>query len=122
MSTLKLLFATLAALAVALVSGLLAQTGQGATIEPELDAIWLDRNLVGADPGTELRIVEMLPCDGCSHDPGSQTATALAMDETRLIAEHLDELTVPLLHIDGPEIGYLDMAQIEQQPAATALR
>ena len=120
MSTLKLACAVLAATAAVLVSGLLAQTGQSATIEPALDAVWFDRDLVGADPGTELRIVEMLPCDGCSYEPGSQAATALAMDETRLIAEHLDELTVPLLHIDGPEIRYLDMAQIEQP--ATAIR
>jgi hypothetical protein len=58
-------------------------------------------------------LLDVLRCEECEQDSAGPPQSVAALDESTLIARQLDELTVPLLRIDGGEVSYLDPQQIE---------
>lgn len=126
MNSMKSAFAMFVFLVVGIGTGLMVRVGIGATFEPGADVQWFDDSLVGAAAGASVDLVDQETCLHCNTaidgpDSMAWRDASIATDETRLIAEHLDLHTVPMLLVNGDQITYVDTLQWDSPPRVSAL-
>lgn len=125
MNSMKSALAMFVFLVVGIGTGLMVRVGIGATFEPGADVQWFDNSLVGAAAGAPVVLFDQETCIHCNTAIDGQdilsSREAIATDETRLIAEHLDLHTVPMLLVNGDQITYVDTLQWDSPPRVAAL-
>lgn len=126
MNSMKSAFAMFVFLVVGIGTGLMVRVGIGATFEPGADVQWFDESLVGAAAGAPMLLFQQETCIQCKSatdgpDSLPRHDASITTDETRLIAEHLDLQTVPMLLVNGDQITYVDTLQWDSPPRVSAL-